>query len=74
MNTYTIYYHTFPNGKNVKDFMTPENYELMLKHRSESLKCKPHKKRKWLTPDGEIKEMNAGNVARFHKDWKEVIE
>lgn len=30
---------------------------------------KHHKKYKWLTPDGEIKEMSIGAAHKHHKDW-----
>lgn len=36
---------------------------------SKSLKGKPKKKFKWLTPDGEIKIMDASNAKKNHPDW-----
>lgn len=42
------------------------------KHHSEETLAKlrkPKPKFKWLTPNGEIKEMNKGAAKRFHPDW-----
>lgn len=34
----------------------------------------PQIKYKWLTPSGEIKEMDENNVKRWHPDWKKIGE
>ena len=34
-----------------------------------STRGKPKQKFKWLTPTGEIKEMNKSNVIQYHPDW-----
>jgi len=39
------------------------------KNLSKAMKGKPKNKRLWLTPNGEIKEMCANIVSRYHKDW-----
>ena len=35
---------------------------------------KPHRKSKWMTPSGEIKEMTKANVTKWHPDWIKIGE
>lgn len=60
-------------GKNVKDFMSEEDYNLMLQHRSKSSTGKPHKKPLrsiYILPDGSEREITDYMALRFHPDWK----
>lgn len=44
------------------------------KKMSDSKKGKPQPKFKWLTPDGEIKEMSISSAKQHHPDWVLITE
>lgn len=74
---------TEEHRKKLSESHKGEKNNLYGTHRSEETKIKisksrkgkgtgPQPKFKWLTPQGEIKEMSARMVSRYHKDWIKI--
>lgn len=60
--------HWYNNGEiNIVSYQCPPGFKDG-KIQKRGYKCE-HPKHKWLTPNGDIKEMDKTNAKRFHKDW-----
>ena len=63
--------------KQRSDRMKGKNNPFYGKHHTEDVKIKmrkQHRKSKWMTPSGEIKEMTKANVTKWHPDWTIIGE
>ena len=65
------YLHIFPNEKIYVGTTQQKKVEMRWKKGGSGLAHKgiPRTKSKWLTPSGEIREMNISHVKQHHPDW-----